>query len=448
MKTIVEPKDLIDKLWGKQRIRDSEVYRLIRYVLRVDYNGKVLLHNVVTGQLVVLDDDEAEVIGKLPMHYDSRMEQLVQAHYLVPTDYDEHQQTINLRKIYFKLCDAQKGKDIIHYTILPTTACNARCYYCFEQGCETVTMTEQTAGELVDFIVHYCGDNKYVTLTWFGGEPTIATKRIDQICNGLNDAGVRYRSKMITNGYLFDEDMVKKAKNLWRLEGLQICIDGTEASYNRIKNYVAAKDNPYERVMRNVGILLKHGIAVGLRMNFDLGNYKEFSALADEVLHRFGTNPKLALSAHPVIGEYKESDGKVHHGSDDWFSDMNVELSNLSRELGLKNTKKELPSFNLDACGACSDASVTITPDGRIVKCPEQFGADQTIGDVRKGIVNKDLVESWKMVADYPVCIDCPLFPNCVKLVNCSNKGYCHKLKDYLAQCQLTIKGLYDNCVE
>ena len=55
MRTIVEPKEFIAKLWGKQKINDTDTFRMMRYVIRDDYDGKVLLHNVVTGQLVVLD---------------------------------------------------------------------------------------------------------------------------------------------------------------------------------------------------------------------------------------------------------------------------------------------------------------------------------------------------------------------------------------------------------
>ena len=234
MRTIVEPKEHIDKLWGKQRIKDNETYRLMRYVLRADHDGKVLLHNVVTGRLVVLDKREAEMVENLPMTFEPIMEPLIAEHYLVPEDYDEHQQVVNSRNILRMIADVHKQREIIYYTILPTTACNARCYYCFEQGCKTVTMTEQTACDLIDFIAEHCGSKRTVFLTWFGGEPTIATKRIDQICEGLNKAGVFFRSKMITNGYLFDEEMVAKAKKLWRLQALQICVDGTEKSYNRI----------------------------------------------------------------------------------------------------------------------------------------------------------------------------------------------------------------------
>ena len=39
---------------------------------------------------------------------------------------------------------------------------------------------------------------------------------------------------------LFDEDMIDRAKNLWNLHQASISLDGTEATFNRVK---ALKDN-------------------------------------------------------------------------------------------------------------------------------------------------------------------------------------------------------------
>ena len=77
MKTIVEPREYIDKLWGKQHIRDGITYRMMWYVLRTDYDGKVLLHNAVTGRLVLLEQNEVYSVEKLPNKYDPAVEQLI-----------------------------------------------------------------------------------------------------------------------------------------------------------------------------------------------------------------------------------------------------------------------------------------------------------------------------------------------------------------------------------
>lgn len=425
MISIVEPKEHIDVLWSKQAINDGLTFRMMKYVLQVECENKTLLHNVVTGQLVILNEEEEEGLNSLPVEYASWMESLIKAHYLVPEGFDEHQKVYNMRKILRMLNDTQKPKAINHYTILPTTACNARCYYCFEQGERLVTMTEQTAENVVEFISTHRGEDDIVFISWFGGEPTVAASRIDQICKGLRERGVVFKSEMTTNGYLLDEKMVARATNLWNLKTVMICLDGTEKRYNLTKAYVNVKDNPYQRVLRNISYLLENKIHVDLRMNFDLDNYNEFQDIVEEALTIFGTNPYLHVTAHPIVGEYVGIDGSIRHANEEWFTKKVLELNEFSRKKGLFNGQDNVSCLRFGGCEATSDGSVTITPEGCLVRCPEQFGKDQITGNVYDGITQKEIVKSWKEFADYQKCIDCVLYPRCEKIKNCKVKDVC-----------------------
>lgn len=424
MTVIVSPKEHIAKLWSRQEAREGVCFRMMRYVMRVDHDGKILLHNVVTGQLSVLDSEEAALLGTLPAIYTPAMDELIDGHYLVPKDYDEHALAMGLRKVLRTLDEANQSKDIFHYTILPTTACNARCYYCFEQGSEIVTMTEETAEDVIRFIRDHCG-GKPVLIKWFGGEPTVAVNRIDQICYGLQREGVIFDSEITTNGYLFDEVLVQKADELWKLKEAMICLDGTEEKYNRTKAYVNARDNPYQRVMRNVGLLLDKRIRVHLRMNFDLGNWEDFKDIVQQAKDRFGENQYLQVTAHPVVGEHADSQGRISHGDTSWFEGKIVELQDIAREARFLRQSDKLPYLQHRGCEAISNASVTIHANGMLVRCPEQFGEDQRTGDIKKGITNQILVQNWKELAAYPKCINCQLYPNCIRTKNCSVKDRC-----------------------
>ena len=426
MRTIVEPKENIVKLWGKQQIKNENTYRMMRYVMRVDDNDDVLLHNVVTGQLIVLDTAEAKMLDHLPGKYCVTMAQLIDDHFLVPCDYDEHRQVVNMRTILRKLAAAQRSAEIRHYTILPTSACNARCYYCFEHGMKTATMSQSTADNVVDFISTHCGKDKKVSIMWFGGEPTVAADRIDQISNGLKDKGITFVSTMISNGYLFDEEMVNKAKSLWNLKRVQISVDGMEEHYNEVKNYVNALDNPFIRVMRNIRLLLEKEIHVDLRMNFDIGNYKDFERLLKYATTYYKEYKGLKVYAYPVIGDYPDKTGKILHGSDEWRRKTSIELNDRARSAGMYQQKDELPHLKYIGCSADQDNSVTINPQGMLVECPEQFDECQSIGNLEEGIVNKELVNQWKMIADHERCRECVFFPRCVRLMNCSAKDNCY----------------------
>lgn len=448
MRTIVEPKEYIYRLWGKQRIRNEDTYRMMRYVLRVDHDGNVLLHNVVTGQLVVLNQDETGMVNRLPLKYQPVMEQLVAEHFLVPEGFDEHKQVINLRTILRNLDEAKKPEGVItHYTILPTTACNARCYYCFEQGCETLTMTAQMADNVVRYIDDHCGEQRRIQLSWFGGEPTVADRRIDQICEGLLAKGIYYQSDITTNGYLLNEEMVEKAIKLWKLKSCMICLDGIGNTYNKIKAYVTPVGDPYEQVMRNIAVLLEHSVRVNLRMNFDLSNYTEFADLVVEAKKRYGTNPFLSVHAHPIFGEHRDHDGKVLHASNEWFTQKVVELNDMAREAGLLWDSNELPSIEFKACQASGKSSVGITPDGLLIRCPEQFEKSEATGSVLDAVMETVVAESWKHYADLEMCEMCTLLPICQRNERCMARDTCCYRSENLKKFKKAMVRVYNNSI-
>ncbi|MBR3739583.1 MAG: radical SAM protein [Clostridia bacterium] len=440
MITIAEPKELIDKLWGKQKIREDDTYRLMRYVLRVDHEDKVLLHNVVTGRLVVLEREEAEALETLPAAYNPTMEQLVTEHYLVPETFDEHQQVINLRKILRSLDDAHKSDAITKFAILPTTACNARCYYCFEHGIKAVSMDEQMAKKVAGYIIDHCGGEK-VYLTWFGGEPTVSANRIDQICEILRSNGIEYQSNIITNGYLLGNEMSLRAKSLWNLKTAQISVDGGETNTNRIKSFVGAKDNPYQQVLRNVEMLIRLGIKVSIRMNFDLNNYQDFKILLKDLLQKVSDKKLLQVVATPVLGEYVNNDGVILHGDDKWMEEKIVDLNDMARDCGLLRFGSQLPHLEFSGCSAADKTYTIIGPSGKLFRCLECVHEYQSVGDIDVGVTIDDLYESWKELADYDKCRVCSMFPWCMKMKNCSSNDRCYQL-DHFQQCDFTIRNM------
>ena len=434
MITIVEPIVHIDRVWGKQKIIEDGKYRLMQYVLRVDYDGKVLLHNTVSGQLVELSQAEAEALNELPTAYKPAMEALIRDHYLVLNSCDEHYQVLCLRDIFQKIINnGRRVKGIItSYTILPTTACNARCYYCFEHGVPSVTMSEQTAEYTVEFIKNHYDPESVVSIRWFGGEPTIAANRIDQICIGLQNNGIKYSSSMTTNGYLLDDNMVERAKLLWNLRDVMISIDGTERNYNEIKAYVNAEDNPYQRVLRNIGYLLDQEISVSLRMNFDIDNYQDFKEVLNEAKNRFHNNKKLMVYAFPIEGAYPNKHGKISHASDEWLFEKVAELNDMARDMDLFHMEKELPSLNVSSCNAGSPNFMVITAKGELGRCSGIFYEhNQIVGNVKDGLTDNHYYDSWRRFADPCKCRSCTFFPSCMLIERCPSRDKCFQAETY-----------------
>lgn len=445
MVTIVEPKRYITDIWGKPPIEFQATYRLMKYILQFDYCGDIFLHNVVTGQLVKLDKDEESALRLLPTTYFHKLKELVAGHFLVPIEYDEHQQVIKLRTILWKIHDVQSSKNITYYTIFPTTACNAQCWYCFERGVKPATMSNETVEDLVKFIVDHCGSEK-ITIRWFGGEPTIAAPQIDLICSGLRQNNIDFKSTITTNGLLLDEKMALKAKNDWNLKSAMISFDGAEFNYNNTKNYINAKGNPYRQVLKNIKGLLDHEIYVAVRMNFTKSNCEEFSKLLDDVQRTCSWSPYLQVYSHQVNENYNSvGEDSEALALDSWYSNKILELNNLSRSRGLYQNEKELPCLYFRMCEAASDNAVTITPQGNIVSCGEQIGDDQIKGNLKEGITNQELVRAWKQFVDFKRCDNCPLFPSCPSMLKCTGRDHCYRKLERISQYYTEMKRVVEN---
>ena len=282
MRTILTAKDSISKIWGAPKPKDV-LYRWIKFLLRVEVDGGVLLHNAVTGHLIFLTNAEIEYLTISSEDVSELKKELIANHFLVPENFDEYKSVNQLRKI-FQL--QQAGDEINHYVILPTTYCNAHCFYCYESDYPRFHMTEETGQKVIDYITEHRG-NKNVTIQWFGGEPLVGIQRIDQISQGLTERGIPFSSSMISNGYLFDEEIVERSASLWKLGRIQITIDGTEDTYNRVKAYSGICDNPFYRVLRNIDLLINKGIHVNIRLNVDFYNKDDIQTLINELGKRY-----------------------------------------------------------------------------------------------------------------------------------------------------------------
>ena len=221
MQIIYQTAQPFDQLLKKQKMVSGENYRPMYYVVEQPVDEGLLLYHTMTKAMLLLTPEEAETYKTNP----TALPQLIEQWFLVPQSHDDRllsRQMTEVAKMLEKTTDA-----ITSYTILPTTDCNARCFYCYEMGRSRVPMSQETANKTADYIIRHCQGEK-VSMNWFGGEPLYNKPAITTICQRLQESGIQYSSSMISNGYLFNDDTVKEAKELWHLKWVQITLDGTE----------------------------------------------------------------------------------------------------------------------------------------------------------------------------------------------------------------------------
>ena len=413
MRTIVDGNIRVKKVLGKQKPKDT-VYRMMNYILRTECEDGVLLHNTITGQLSLLNSDEANILEQLPMSRTDKMTPLVEDYYLVPLGYDEKATVDNLRHIMKRLF-TPKGMN--GYTIMTTTNCNARCFYCYQAGYPHINMTEKTADDLVTYMVKNKGEDP-LRLQWFGGEPLVGLARIDQICNSLNIQGVEFTSSMISNSYLFTEQIIDRAVREWKLKNIQVTIDGTEPVYNKTKAYVAADNNPFQRVLKNINGLLAYGVRVGVRLNLDQHNADDLIELLSDITELIPDRKLLTVYAHIVYEDEGYSPIARNNQEREKLVNKLMEINKIAIDQGLFRLHLVLPSLRYRSCMADNPRAVVVYPDGRLFKCEHTVLGDE-FGNLDSSDVDESKIAKYTMPAKLKFCKSCTLYPSCFILKEC-----------------------------
>jgi len=434
MRIIQKANEDIVKIWDEGKIRQT-VYRLLTYIIPVETDDGTLLHNVITGEMIFLDKEEMQKLSALPFDYAPWMDELIKRHYLVQEDNNDMKSADNIRTALRMIGGSKK---ISSYVIAPTTNCNARCFYCYEHGVKHENMTDETADRLVDFIESHHGE-KEVRITWFGGEPLVGIRQIDRICKALKDKSIDFKSRMISNGYLFDKETVERIKNDWHITDIQITLDGTEKVYNEVKAYINPCENPYQRVLQNIEHLIDNGIKVNIRLNLGFHNAEDLVSLADELIERFKGRDNLYAYVAMLYDDCGSNPFSLSEEEIARLHEMWKPLSAKVSVLGVRSMKITLPQLTAVQCMADGDDCVLITPSGKIGKC-EHYIKDRFVGDIENGITDTAELKSYRERKVYPHCKDCVLYPSCVRLKMCPSKRDCISLRT-----NAIIEGTKDN---
>lgn len=421
MRVLIQQNILLLQLLGEQPVHAASEYRPISFCVLLEADGVAVAYNTLTGELIEPMPEEVSALrATCGVSANAVTERLIRKWFLVPKEHDDLGLALEVRTLARDLL-SQKGKR--EFTILTTTDCNARCFYCYELGIRRVPMSEQTAQDAAAFIIKTCGSEK-ACLNWFGGEPLYNAGVIDIICTALRDAGVEYRSTMVSNGYLFDGETIRRAKELWRLRRVQITLDGTEAVYNKAKAFIYKDGRSAFRVVTdNIERLLQSGIRVSVRMNMGEHNKEDLYALVDWLCERY--SERELLSAYPhLLFDYtqnrivaQDSAARLARAQELLAFEQYCADKGLLRAAPIENEIK------INHCMADSPRAVTILPSGKIGKC-EHFAESEFVGDIYSGVDNAEKVAEFSAsLNNQALCGGCPVFPRCIRLKKCPDEG-------------------------
>lgn len=414
MKTIKPENTFLKKVLGNQNYSEEDSFHFSKFCMIKEVGKKFYLYSNLTKAIILLDRDEYDFIESKPSAYDSAYDWFYKNWIMISDGLDENELCDSLYRVYSSLT---KKSGITFYTILTTTDCNARCFYCYEHGVTKRVMSENTAVDVANYIINKSKGEK-VFLKWFGGEPLYNETAIDIITQKLQDNGIEFNSRMISNGYLFDKENVKKARNKWHLHKVQITLDGTEGEYNRIKAFIYDDVSPFRRVINNIEALLNNDIRVTVRINVSDENIDNVYELIDYVERRFEKyDDMLSIYASNLFD-------LDHTNSEERNMFLLERFKNITDSIYQSKFKGREPAFWYSyerGCMSQNDRSVVISPDGLLGRCEHFSEGSKMYGSIYSEKKDMNSYNYWKEFKRVDLCKNCIMYPNCHGVTHCPN---------------------------
>ena len=373
--------------------------------IKKDFN---FIFNTCSSAVLVLDDAEFLQYVDLEFSNDELFSTLCNNGVLVDADELEFEKLLVLQKMKYL-----SFTGYVNYQILPTTFCNAKCYYCYEKDCIAEHMDFDTVMATCAFIKKNSKNDNKIGITWYGGEPLVRKDIIYYISENLikfcAKEGKEFESSIITNGYLIDEEVIEQFRRI-NLKKAQLSFDGYGSVYNEVKQI---SPDAFFVAIRSIEILLKNNIDVVLRLNIDKNNHSSILELIDFFKDRIG-NAK-GFTIYPAL-IYLNNDNLPDmiirpKEAQEYFKPVYEKLISFGY---ISNINSLNFNFTDSTCSAVYFNAFSISPTGEIYKCQHYIGdKSEIVGNVKDGLVFNTTYYKWCDPKIAEECVDCAIFPMC-----------------------------------
>ena len=422
---------------GEQSYNSTQKYRMSDFVVSQKMSDGTLFLSCLTGEIVKVFD------------YNKSFQYLVMHWFLILNETDEKSLVPKLRKL-LNAFEQTRERKLKYFEIVTTTYCNANCFYCYEKGYNISSMNSITAKKVVEFIKNNNSDSS-IKIQWYGGEPLMNSNSIDIICDGLKQHNIDFESSIISNGLLFNDNIIHKANILWNLKMARISLDGNEDIYNKVKSYKNISENPFCRVLLNIDKLLNANIHVGLRINIEYYNFESCLSLINNLATKYKGNELISFNIN-LLNNTQRND-KIESNKEKrypLFKEIVKIKERLFRE-GFNVNFISIPNMSTVFCPADDRSHILIRPNGDLAFCAENFDniAESNI------FSNHNDIHIPKMFYDTyqknDTCNDCPMYASCTLSKLCpSCKPPCtpeiKEIKIY--ELKLSMEKLYHNYIK
>jgi len=399
-------------------------------VLAPTPDGGLMIVNTLSESKIAVSKDSSEVFRSLlsrgeiaPPDLEPELRnELVRLGMLVEA------QCVESRKLRHLQTQSSATSRTQHLIVLPTEKCNFRCDYCYESF-EIGKMKPAKRMALRQYLRSRIPHLDVLKIDWFGGEPLLALDVMGEIldeANELSEAhGCKLSGHITTNGYYLSQEVAAKLL-AWRIDSFQITLDGPANEHDRRRLlYVprgsedVAQKGTFDVVMRNIESLLAiRGLFnLQIRTNYDLDSLPAMDTWIDELVVRFGDDPRVRLDFCPIWADPCRVDVSIPIGPEKQRT--YVDLMRRAQRAGLRTNAERHLSFGNLVCYAAKPESMVVRANGDIVKCTVAFDLEENkVGQLLDDgslSLNLDRLAVWTNsgMDEDTTCQSCAMSPTC-----------------------------------
>ncbi len=278
--------------------------------------------------------------------------------------------------------------------ILPTEKCNFRCTYCYEDF-EIGRMKPDVVNGIKALITKRAADLRVLELSWFGGEPLLATKEIFDICNHANmqaklNPDMRVISGMTTNGALLTPGLAARLDEAG-VKQYQISLDGPRDLHNTTRIDIKGRGT-YDTIWENLVSLSKTSIKfrISLRVHYQFSTWEDVLPLVDSIKDNFGGDARFNTFFKPIVALGGKNDAAIVRLSQSQKREIQRTLQQrLSGQQEMAEAAQSESSSERtggEVCYAAQANSLVIRANGAINKCTVALSDDRN----EIGRINQD----------------------------------------------------------
>lgn len=309
----------------------------------------------------------------------------------------------------------------MNLTLHLTENCNMDCSYCIREKCPK-DMTEEVLFKACDLAF---SRGQRAGLCFFGGEPLLRKdliyKALDYCEAKSEQTGMRFDSKMTTNGTLLDEIFLERAAR--SKIGIGLSFDGKAQDICR---FFKGGQTTSEVVENKAKLLLSY-MPDSTALATIAPQAVPYYAESVRYLHDLGFKKVSFVLAYGNRVEWTDNDLELLR------EQLELTASYL-KELFIKKEHFFMSAFNTkirDCINGKNSAErchlgvrqMPVTPEGDLYPCTSFIGDEKyLLGNVFDGIDDAKVIEMAKKASTPETCLNCDLVKRCTNSCGCSNR--------------------------